>query len=167
MLRQRHLFYAILGIYAIAVVLYFAILPLILPEFVDGGTAATLLFEVVTLNGVLLGFYSILAVGNIEKAQKDHLRTVTKEDAAARRYLGPAGLFGWDLFLIIVMALTAFIGIVYTAILSGPTSRTVLDVPIALTFSSLFTVVLRFVFAFVIGFGFEWSDSMGTASSSR
>ena len=135
--------------------MYFGVLPFVLPEFVDESTAGTLLIEVVTLNGVLLGFYSILAVGNIEKAQEDVRRMIQDREYAVAHWhqLGPAGLYAWDFFLIAVMAFTAFHGLLYTASLNGSTSRTVLDVPIVLTFSSLCTVVLRFAFAIRVGFG--------------
>ena len=108
----------------------------------------------VTLNGVLHGFYSILAVGNIDRAQADIRKMIRNEEYAIahRHRLGPAGLYAWDFFLIAAMALTAFLGLIYTAGLNGPTSRTVLDVPIVLTFSSLCTVVLRFAFAIRVGF---------------
>ena len=153
-LKQRNVVFALLATYGVASILYFVVLPLVLPASVDEGTAGTLLFEMVTLNGVLLGFYSILAVGNIDRAQADIRKMIQNEEHAVahRHQLGPAGLYAWDFFLIAAMALTAFLGLIYTAGLNGSTSRTVLDLPIVLTFSSLCTVVLRFAFAIRVGF---------------
>ena len=160
-MKQKNVILAILVVYGIAVILYFGVFPSVLPAYVDEATASTLLFEVVTLNGVLLGFYSILAVGNIESAKEDIRKMMRDKEYLATHgnQLGPAGLYAWDFFLIAVMALTAFLGLVYTAGLSGPTSRSVLGVPIALTFSSLCTVVLRFAFAIRVEFGDAGSGS--------
>ena len=146
-LKQRSVFLAVVAIYVMAAVLYFGVLPLVLPESVSEGTAGTLLTEVVTLNGVLLGFYSILAVENIGRAQEESRRMIQDEEYLMSHWhlLGPAGLYAWD-FLVAVMALTAFLALVYTAGLNGPAGRSVLDVPIALSSSSLCTVVLRFAF---------------------